>query len=136
MIELWNGRDLIEFNPIGGGVYKYDDDDLSLVTTENGNCSDICHKALPYLLAVSIIAGILLDNPNLGAKYTFESDSGRLSSVSLRFDNDTITVDYLNQSYPSLLNHSNGKQLKLTYDDDKVIYIDLVAQDGRVLQSW
>ena len=87
-------------------------------------------------MLVSITAGILFDNPNLGAEYTFESDSGRLSSFTLGFDNETIMVDYLNQSYPSLLIHSNGKQLKITYDEDKVIYVDLIAEDGRVLQSW
>lgn len=39
VIELWNGRDLIEFKSTGGGVYT-DDNDLSLTTTENGNYSN------------------------------------------------------------------------------------------------
>ena len=89
-----------------------------------------------YILIGNILSEILLDNTKSSAKYTFERDTGRLSKFSLGIENDTITVDHFNQSYPTLLTHSNGKQLKITYNDDKVIYIDLIAQDDSIVQSW
>lgn len=78
----------------------------------------------------------MLENSNLSARYTFESTTGRLCEISVGFDNDTITVQYLNQTYPVLLTHSTGKQLRITYSEDKVIFIDLTDEDSRILKSW
>ena len=79
---------------------------------------------------------ISFENSRLGAKYTFESSSGKLSKISAGFEDDNITVLYLNQTYPTLLTHSNGRQLRITYSEDKIIYIDLIDNDNSTLKSW
>ena len=56
--------------------------------------------------------------------------------ISAGFEDDNITVQYLNQTYPTLLTHSNGRQLRITYSEDKIIYIDLIDTDGNILKSW
>lgn len=71
-----------------------------------------------------------------GAKYSFEASTGRLREISAGFEEHNITVQYLNQTYPTLLTHSNGRQLRITYREDKVIYIDLTDEDDSILNSW
>lgn len=52
-------------------------------------------------------------------------------------DASNITVDYLNQTYPALFSHSNGKQMRLYYSpDDKVNYIDIFDEASNIEQSW
>ena len=91
---------------------------------------DVMHQFLRFNFAV-----ILIENVKSGTKYTFESSTGKLSKISAVFEEDTVTVQYLNQSYPSLLTHSNGKQMAITYHEDKVIYIDLKDEDSTILKS-
>ena len=79
---------------------------------------------------------VIYDNGRLGTKYIFDYTTGRLTNITLGVNNETISVDYLNQSYPSLFTHSNGKQLRITYNEGKVVYIDLVTEDGSILKSW
>ena len=79
---------------------------------------------------------ILLENTKSGAKYNFESSTGRLSEISAEIEDDRITVQYLNETYPSVFIHSSGRQLRITYNEDKVIYIDLVDEDESILKSW
>ena len=79
---------------------------------------------------------ILLENSKSGAQYSFESETGRLKEFKVVYENDTITVQYLNHTYPSVLTHSNGRQIRITYSESKVIYVDLVGEDGRILKSW
>ena len=71
-----------------------------------------------------------------GIRYTFESGTGQLSQISAGFEEDNITVQYLNQTYPTLLTHSNGKKFRVTYDEEKIIYIDLIDEDSTILKSW
>ena len=58
--------------------------------------------------------------------------------IAAGFEDDNITVQYLNQNlmYPTLLTHSNGRQINLTYSENKIIYIDLVDTDRSILKSW
>ena len=79
---------------------------------------------------------IIYDNGKLGTKYIFDNTTGRLTDITLGINNETISVDYLNQTYPSLFTHSNGKQIRITYNEGKVIFIDLVTEDGSILKSW
>ena len=79
---------------------------------------------------------ILFENSNSGAQYSFESETGRLMEIKVGYENDTITVQYLNQTYPALLTHSNGRQIRITYSENKVIYVDLADEDGSILKSW
>ena len=71
-----------------------------------------------------------------GTRYTFESTTGQLSKISAGFEEDNITVQYHNQTYPTLLTHSNGRQLRITYNEEKVIFIDLIDEDSSILKSW
>ena len=79
---------------------------------------------------------ILLKNSKSGAQYSFDSETGRLMEIKVGYENDAITIQYLNQTYPALLTHSNGNQIKITYSESKVIYVDLADKDGSILKSW
>lgn len=134
VIEMWNGRDLIEFRSTGDGSYT-DGNGLSL--SSSGDGSEMIN---PFFFNVThcypVYTAILFEATNLGAQYTFESSSGRLRMISAGFEDDNITVQYLNQTYPKLLTHSNGRQLRITYNEDKIIYIDLIDTDNSILKSW
>lgn len=137
VVEMWNGRDLIEFTSTGNGIYT-DGNGLSLSSSGDGNeMINTRSIILVYIVhCYPVHTVILFEATKLGAQYTFESSSGQLRMISAGFEDHNITVQYLNQTYPKLLTHSNGRQLRITYNEDKIIYIDLVDTDNRILKSW
>lgn len=85
---------------------------------------------------ILVYIAILFEATTLGTHYTFESSSGQLRMISAGFEDDNITVRHVNQTYPTLLTHSNGRQLRITYSEDKIIFTDLIDTDSSILKSW
>ena len=120
-----------------GGTKYTASDGRSLSRVDNGN---FCYLLINLCILQFILffyTEISFTDPSSGHTFKFSTQTGQLTQILSGLDASNITVDYLNQTYPALFSHSNGRQMRLYYSpDNKVNYIDVFDETMNIEQSW
>ena len=70
--------------------------------------------------------------------YVFDASSHKLIRIDSISDDSSISLEYEgnNATWPVRLVHTNGKKLRVTYNNAGMIsYVDLLNEDDRVIKT-